>query len=48
MSGEKQNGREVIDRTTDYLIRHGTDPRKAQEKAREARIRNERKQDEGR
>lgn len=45
-AGEKQGGREHIDRTTDYLIRHANmRPDKAHEKAREARIRGEQRED---
>ncbi|HEX4935115.1 MAG TPA: hypothetical protein VFV33_18150 [Gemmatimonadaceae bacterium] len=45
-AGEKQNGREIIDRTTRHLIdKGGLDPKKAQQRAREARIRNEQRED---
>lgn len=43
--GEKQDGRDHIDRTTEHLIRHGgLRPDYAHEKAREARIRNEQRE----
>lgn len=46
MSGERQNGREIIDRTTRHLItKGGLDPKTAQERAREARIRNEQREE---
>lgn len=49
MSGERQGGREHIERTTEYLIkRGGMKPKDAHEKAREARIRNEQREDGGR
>lgn len=42
MSGERQDGRQVIDRTTKHLIeKGGLPPDLAQRRAREARIRNE-------
>ena len=45
MSGEKQGGREHIDRTTKYLIeRSGLQPRGAHEQAKQARIRNEQRE----
>lgn len=43
MSGERQDGRDRIAQTTEHLIRSGFTPKKAQEVAREARIRNEQK-----
>lgn len=44
-AGEKQNGREVIDRTTKHLIeKGGLSAELAQKRAREARIRNEQRQ----
>lgn len=46
MSGERQNGREVIDRTTRHLIDKGGLPADvAKQRAREARIRNEQRED---
>lgn len=45
MSGERQDGRQTIDRVTEYLIRHGERPERAKEKAKEARIRNEQRDD---
>lgn len=43
--GEKQDGREHIDRTTKYLIeKGGFPPEHAQKRAREARIRNEQRE----
>lgn len=45
MSGEKQDGREHIDRTTRHLIeKGGLPPEYAHKKAREARIRNEQRE----
>lgn len=45
-SGERQGGREHIDRTTDYLIkRGGLRPDVAHEQAKKARIRNEQRGD---
>lgn len=44
--GEKQDGREHIDRATRYLVeRGGLPPKVAHEKAKEARIRNEQRED---
>lgn len=41
-AGERQDGRERIDRTTKHLIeKGGLSPELAQKRAREARIRNE-------
>ncbi len=46
MSGEKQGGRDHIDRTARYLIeKGGQKPEKAMEEARKARIRNEQRED---
>lgn len=46
MSGERQGGREHIDRTTEYLIRYGNvRPEVAHEQAKQARIRNEQRED---
>lgn len=46
MSGERQDGRDHIDRTTDYLIkRGGLPPKVAHEEAKKARIRNEQRED---
>lgn len=43
--GEKQNGREIIDRTTRHLIEKGGLPAPlAEQRAREARIRNEQRE----
>lgn len=45
MSGERQNGRERIERTTEYLInRAGLPPKVAHEQAKKARIRNEQRE----
>lgn len=45
-AGEKQGGREHVDRTTRHLIeKGGLDPRKAHEEARRARIRNEQREE---
>lgn len=45
MAGEKRDGREHIDRTTKYLVeRAGLPPRVAHEKAKDARIRNEKRE----
>jgi heme exporter protein D len=45
MAGEKQDGREHIDRTTKHLIeKGGLPPELAQRRAREARIRNEQRE----
>jgi len=41
--GERQDGRAIIDRTTRRLIDGGMNPDRAQERARDARIRNERR-----
>lgn len=42
MAGERQDGREHIERTTKYLIeKGGLPPERAAQRAREARIRNE-------
>jgi len=41
MSGEKQDGRQVIDRTVERLVKAGIPVEHAKKKAREARIRNE-------
>lgn len=44
--GEKQNGREIIDRAVKHLIEKGGFPADiAQKKAREARIRNEQREE---
>ncbi len=44
--GERQNGREVIDRTVRHLIDKGGLPADvAQKRAREARIRNEQREE---
>jgi len=49
MGGEKQGGREHIDRTTKYLIdRAGMPPKEAERKARETRIRVEDRENGGR
>jgi len=46
VSGEKQDGREHIDRTTRHLIdKGGLSPEAAQKRAREARIRNEQREE---
>lgn len=46
MSGERQDGRERIERTTKHLIeKGGLPPELAQKRAREARIRNEQRDD---
>lgn len=42
--GERQDGRQIIDRTTERLIQSGLPPEKAQKEAREARIRNEQRE----
>ena len=45
-SGEKQNGREIIERTIKHLIEQGgLPPAYAEKKAREARIRNEQREE---
>jgi len=45
MSGEKQDGRERIDRVTKHLVEKGGLPAElAQRRAREARIRNEQRE----
>lgn len=45
MSGERQDGRQIIDRTTRHLIdKGGLTPEAAARKAREARIRNEQRE----
>jgi len=45
-TGERQNGREIIDRTTKHLIdRAGFDPKRAQDEARRARLRNEQREE---
>lgn len=46
MSGERQDGREIIDRTVKHLVEKGGLPAdKAREEARKARIRNEQRED---
>lgn len=46
MSGERQNGREIIDRTIKHLVEKGGLPADyAKKKATEARIRNEQRED---
>lgn len=45
MAGEKQDGRERLDRVTKHLIeKGGLPPELAQRRAREARIRNEQRE----
>ena len=46
MSGERPNGREVIDRTARHLIeKGGLAPQLAEKRAKEARLRNEQRED---
>ncbi len=40
MNGERKDGREIIARTTERLIKGGLSPQQAEKRAREARIRN--------
>ena len=43
-NGERKDGREIIARTTERLVKAGLPAQQAQQKAREARIRNEKRE----